>query len=142
MADTSPAKAKKGGARFGGMGKALGAVSKLGKGTSKLARRGLSAAKASVTLHGKGHHGGDSSDDDEGDDTELRDVRVMELFRSLSLQGGRPNHPQSQLVREGSLCLFAVPRRRPVLLIICARVSFMHRMAPGPSPSVSLTHLQ
>jgi hypothetical protein len=83
---------------FGGMGKAIGAVGKIGKGTmagtSKLvstAQRGLKAV--SNATHAATHAAHDGSDEEVDD--ELRNMKLNELFRSLHLQGGNPH---SQLV--------------------------------------------
>jgi len=80
-----------GGSNRFGVGKAFTAVSKLRKGTSKFARRGLHATSKMVSIASTRAHGGGvagSSDEEDAEDEWERDALVMELFKSMALQGG------------------------------------------------------
>ena len=90
-------KGKKGSSRFG-VAFTLGA--KLSKGTTKLARRGVSGVVTTLS-HATSSHG--SENDSDCEDDELRDAQVMELFRGLSLQGGSSTSQLVALVSKGRL---------------------------------------
>ena len=80
-----------GGSKRFGVGKAFTAVSKLSKGTTKFARRGLHATSKIVSIASSRAHGAGVagfSDEEDAEDEWERDALVMELFKSMALQGG------------------------------------------------------